>query len=67
MKMNIKYKMEINKVVLELDYEEALDLRTLLHDYVDNVEDNTIKTCCDNMLDTAKSLLKQLDNMELNN
>lgn len=66
MKMNIKYKMEINKVVLELDYEEALDLRTLLHDYVDNVEDNTIKTCCDNMLDTAKSLLKQLDNMELN-
>lgn len=66
MKMNIKYKMEINKVILELDYEEALDLRTLLHDYVDNVEDNTIKTCCDNMLDTAKSLLKQLDNMELN-
>lgn len=66
MKMDIKYKMEINKVVLELDYEEALDLRTLLHDYVDNVEDNTIKTCCDNMLDTAKSLLKQLDNMELN-
>lgn len=66
MKMNIKYKMEINKVVLELDYEEALDLRTLLHDYVDNVEDSTIKTCCDNMLDTAKSLLKQLDNMELN-
>lgn len=66
MKMDIKYKMEINKVVLELYYEEALDLRTLLHDYVDNVEDNTIKTCCDNMLDTAKSLLKQLDNMELN-
>ena len=66
MKMDIKYKMEINKVVLELNYEEALDLRTLLHDYVDNVEDNTIKTCCDNMLDTAKSLLKQLDNMELN-
>lgn len=67
MKMDIKYKMEINKVVLELYYKEALDLRTLLHDYVDNVEDNTIKTCCDNMLDTAKSLLKQLDNMELNN
>ena len=66
MKMDIKYKMEINKVVLELYYEEALDLRTLLHDYVDNVEDNTIKTCCNNMLDTAKSLLKQLDNMELN-
>lgn len=66
MKMDIKYKMEINKIVLELNYEEALDLRTLLHDYVDNVEDNTIKTCCDNMLDTAKSLLKQLDNMELN-
>lgn len=64
MKMDIKYKMEINKVVLELYYEEALDLRTLLHDYVDNVEDNTIKTCCDEMLDTAKSLLKQLDNIE---
>lgn len=64
MKMDIKYKMEINKVVLELDYEEALDLRTLLHDYVDNVEDYTIKTCCDEMLDTAKSLLKQLDNIE---
>lgn len=62
MKMNIKFK--IDKVNLELDYEEALDLRTLLHDYVDNVEDNTIETCCDNILETAEELLKKLDNMD---
>ena len=62
MKMNIKFK--IDKVNLELDYEEALDLRTLLHDYVDNVKDNTIETCCDNILETAEELLKKLDNMD---
>ena len=62
MKMNIKFK--IDKVNLELDYEEALDLRTLLHDYVDNVKDNTINTCCDSMLEAAEKMLKQLNNMD---
>ena len=64
MKMNIKYKMEIDKVVLELSHGEALNLRTLLHDYVDNVEDDTIEECCDGMVDTAEEILKQLDNMD---
>ena len=62
MKMNIKFK--IDKINLELDYEEALDLRTLLHDYVVNVKDDTIKTCCDGMLETAEKILKQLNNMD---
>ena len=62
MKMNIKFK--IDKVNLELDYEEALDLRTLLHDYVVNVKDATIKTCCDDMLETAEKILKQLNSMD---
>lgn len=62
MKMNIKFK--IDKVNLELDYEEALDLRTLLHDYVVNVKDDTIKTCCDDMLETAEKILKQLNSMD---
>ena len=62
--MKINFKFKIDKVNLELDYEEALDLRTLLHDYVDNVEDNTIETCCDNILETAEELLKKLDNMD---
>ena len=64
MKMNIKYKKEIDKVVLDLSYEEALDLRTLLHDYIDNVEDETIEECCDGMVETAESLLENLDNMD---
>ena len=62
MKMNIKFK--IDKVNLELSYEEALDLRTLLHDYVDNVEDNTIETCCDGMAEIAKKILEKLDTMD---
>lgn len=62
MKMNIKFK--IDKVNLELSYEEALDLRTLLHDYVDNVEDNTIETCCDGMVEIAKKILEKLDAMD---
>ena len=62
MKMDIKYK--IDKVNLELDYEEALDLRTLLHDYILNVKDDTIQTCCDSMLETAEKILKQLNNMD---
>ena len=62
MKMNIKFK--IDKVNLELSYEEALDLRTLLHDYVDNVEDNTIETCCDGMEEIAKKILEKLDTMD---
>ena len=62
--MKINFKFKIDKVNLELDYEEALDLRTLLHDYVDNVKDNTIETCCDNILETAEELLKKLDNMD---
>lgn len=62
MKMNIKFK--IDKVNLELSYEEALDLRTLLHDYVDNVEDNTIETCCDGMVEIAKKILEKLDTMD---
>ena len=62
--MKINFKFKIDKVNLELDYEEALDLRTLLHDYVDNVKDNTIETCCDSMLKTAEELLKKLDNMD---
>ena len=61
--MKINFKFKIYKVNLELDYEEALDLRALLHDYVDNVKDNTIETCCDNMLEAAEKLLKKLDNM----
>ena len=64
MKMNIKYKMEIDKVVLELSHGEALNLCTLLHDYVDNVEDETIEECCDGMVETAESLLENLDNMD---
>ena len=64
MKMNIKYRTEINRVVLDLSYEEALNLRTLLHDYVDNVEDDTIEECCDGMVETAESLLENLDNMD---
>ena len=62
--MKINFKFKIDMVNLELDYEEALDLRTLLHDYVDNVKDNTIETCCDNILETAEELLKKLDNMD---
>ena len=62
MKMDIKYK--IDKVNLELDYEEALDLRTLLHDYILNVKDDTIQTCCDSMLEAAEKILKQLNNMD---
>ena len=62
MKMNIKFK--IDKVNLELDYKEALDLRTLLHDYVVNVKDDTIKTCCDGMLEAAEKMLKQLNSMD---
>ena len=62
--MKINFKFKIDKVNLELDYEEALDLRTLLHDYVDNVKYNTIETCCDNILETAEELLKKLDNMD---
>ena len=62
--MKINFKFKIDKVNLELDYEETLDLRTLLHDYVDNVKDNTIETCCDNILETAEELLKKLDNMD---
>ena len=62
--MKINFKFKIDKVNLELDYEEALDLRTLLHDYVHNVKDNTIETCCDSMLETAEKLLKKLDNMD---
>ena len=62
--MKINFKFKIDKVNLELDYEEALDLRTLLHDYVDNVKDNTIEICCDNILETAEELLKKLDNMD---
>ena len=64
MKMNIKYKKEIEKVVLDLNYEEALNLRTLLHDYIENVEDDTIEECCDGMVETAESLLENLDNMD---
>ena len=64
MKMNIKYKKEIEKVVLDLNYEEALNLRTLLHDYIENVEDDTIEECCDGMVDTAESLLENLDNID---
>ena len=63
MKMNIKYKMEIDKVVLDLSHGEVLNLRTLLHDYIDNVEDGAIVECCDGMVETAKSLLENLDNM----
>lgn len=64
MKMNIKYKKEIEKVVLDLNYEEALNLRTLLHDYIENVEDDTIEECCDGMVETAESLLENLDNID---
>ena len=64
MKMNIKYRTEIDKVVLDLSYEEALNLRTLLHDYVDNVEDDTIEECYDGMIETAESLLENLDNID---
>lgn len=64
MKMNIKYRTEINRVVLDLSYEEALNLRTLLHDYIENVEDDTIEECCDGMVETAESLLENLDNMD---
>ena len=62
MKMNIKFK--IDKVNLELDYEEASDLRDVLHDYIVNVKDDTIKTCCDDMLEAAEKILKQLNSMD---
>ena len=62
MKMNIKFK--IDKIDLELDYKEASDLRNVLHDYVVNVKDDTIKTCCDGMLETAEKILKQLNSMD---
>ena len=62
MKMNIKFK--IDKVNSELDDEEALNLSTLLHDYVVNVKDDTIKTCCDDMLEIAEKILKQLNSMD---
>ena len=62
MKMNIKFK--IDKVNLELDYKEASDLRDVLHDYIVNVKDDTIKTCCDSMLEAAEKILKQLNSMD---
>ena len=62
MKMNIKFK--IDKVNLELNYEEASDLRDVLHDYIVNVKDDTIKTCCDDMLEAAEKILKQLNSMD---
>ena len=62
MKMNIKFK--IDKIDLELDYKEASDLRDVLHDYIVNVKDDTIKTCCDGMLEAAEKILKQLNSMD---
>ena len=56
MKMNIKFK--IDKVNLELDYKEAIDLRTSLRDYVDNVEEYD-----EAAMETTKNLLEKLDNM----
>ena len=63
MNMNIKHKMEIDRVVLDLSHEEALDLCTILHDYVDYVEDYAIEECYDGLVDMAKKLLKGLDNL----
>ena len=56
--IDLKIKYEVNKVKIELDYKEALDLRTSLRDYVDNVEEYD-----EDAMETTKNLLEKLDNM----
>ena len=55
---DLKIKYEVNKIKIELDYKEALDLRTSLRDYVDNVEEYD-----EDAMETTKNLLEKLDNM----
>ena len=56
--IDLKIKYEVNKVKIELDYKEALNLRTSLRDYVDNIEEYD-----EDAMETAKNLLEKLDNM----
>ena len=56
--IDLKIKYEVNKVKIELDYKEALDLRTSLRDYVDNIEEYD-----EDAMETTKNLLEKLDNM----